>query len=73
MIARSVRKHASHAVLTFDRFHVTKLMTERLDNPRRELVREADFKQAKQAIKGLRRLLLSRQENLSKNAKKTTQ
>lgn len=68
--AQSVREHASHAVLTFDRFHVTKLMNERLDDLRRELVREADFKQAKQAIKGLRWLLLSRQENLSKDAKK---
>jgi transposase len=39
--AASVRAHAPHAVLTFDRFHVVKLMNERLDDLRRELVRTA--------------------------------
>ena len=34
--ACSVRAHAPHAILTFDRFHVMKLMNERLDDLRRE-------------------------------------
>ena len=34
--AASVRAHAPHAILTFDRFHVMKLMNERLDDLRRE-------------------------------------
>src|SRR4029077_20692729 len=32
--ACSVRAHAPHAILTFDRFHVMKLMNERLDDLR---------------------------------------
>jgi transposase len=39
--AASVRAHAPHAILTFDRFHIIKLMNERLDDLRRELAREA--------------------------------
>ena len=35
--AASVRAHAPHAMMTFDRFHVIKLMNERLDDLRREL------------------------------------
>ena len=66
--AASVRTHAPHAILTFDRFHVIKLMNERLDDLRRELVREAHDDNAKQAIKGLRWLLLHRRDNLEKDA-----
>ena len=33
--AASVRAHAPHAMMTFDRFHVVKLMNERLDDLRR--------------------------------------
>jgi transposase len=66
--AASVRTHAPHAILTFDRFHVIKLMNERLDDLRRELVREAQDENAKQAIKGLRWLLLHRRDNLQKDA-----
>ena len=66
--AASVRTHAPHAILTFDRFHVVKLMNERLDDLRRELVREAQDDNAKQAIKGLRWLLLHRRDNLEKDA-----
>lgn len=66
--AASVRTHAPHAILTFDRFHVIKLMNERLDDLRRELVREAQDDNAKQAIKGLRWLLLHRRDNLEKDA-----
>ncbi len=65
--AASVREHAPHAVLNFDRFHVVKLMNERLDDLRRELVRAAGT-EAKQAIKGLRWLLLHRRDNLEPDA-----
>ena len=50
--ACSVRAHAPHAILTFDRFHVAKLMNERLDDLRRELARNAQERTAKEAIKG---------------------
>lgn len=65
--AASVRVHAPHAVLTFDRFHVVKLMNERLDDLRRELVRTAGA-EAGAAIKGLRWLLLHRKTNLQPDA-----
>jgi transposase len=63
-----VRAHAPHAILTFDRFHVIKLMNERLDDLRRELVREARDPATKESIKGLRWLLLHRADNLEKDA-----
>lgn len=66
--ACSVRAHAPHAILTFDRFHVMKLMNERLDDLRRELARETQDQRAKEAIKGLRWLLLHRRDNLEKDA-----
>ena len=68
--ACSVRAHAPHAILTFDRFHVMKLMNERLDDLRRELARETQDRTAKEAIKGLRWLLLHRRDNLEKDAAK---
>jgi len=68
--ACSVRAHAPHAILTFDRFHVMKLMNERLDDLRRELARETQDRTAKEAIKGLRWLLLHRRGNLEKDAAK---
>lgn len=66
--AASVRSHAPHAIVTFDRFHVIKLMNERLDDLRRERAREAQDRNAKEAIKGLRWLLLHRRDNLEKDA-----
>ena len=66
--AASVRAHAPHAILTFDHFHVMKLMNERLDDLRRELARETQNPTAKEAIKGLRWLLLHRRDNLEKDA-----
>src|SRR5271155_2702688 len=67
--AASVREHAPHAVLTFDRFHVVKLMNEKLDDLRRQLVREAGEEEAGRTIKGLRWLLLHRKENLEEDAR----
>jgi transposase len=71
--AASVRAHAPHAMMTFDRFHVIKLMNERLDDLRRELAREAQDHNAKEAIKGLRWLLLNRRDNLEKDAARRLQ
>lgn len=65
--AASVREHAPQAILTFDRFHVVKLMNERLDDLRRQLVREGSGNAAKR-IKGMRWLLLHRWENLDRDA-----
>ncbi len=66
--AANVRAHAPHAIVSFDRFHVIKLMNERLDDLRRELARKAQDHNAKEAIKGLRWLLLHRRDNLAKDA-----
>ena len=51
------------AVLVFDKFHVIKLMNERLDDLRRQMVREAEDAM-KLKIKGTRFLLLRNPENL---------
>ena len=62
--ARSVAQHLPGALIVFDRFHVMKLMNEKLDDLRRQLVREAESQDAKLAIKGTRWLLLYRRDNL---------
>jgi transposase len=49
--------------VVFDRFHIMKLMNEKIDDLRRALVREAEGS-LKLAIKGTRYLLLMRSENL---------
>lgn len=51
------------AAVVFDRFHIIKLMNEKLDDLRRALMREAEGAM-KLAIKGTRYLLLMRSENL---------
>jgi transposase len=53
------------AAVVFDRFHIAKLMNERLDELRRQMVREAEGVM-KKTIKGTRYLLLMRVENLEK-------
>jgi transposase len=59
----AVRDHLPDAALVFDKFHVIKLMNERLDDLRRQLVREAEGAM-KMKIKGTRFLLLRNPENL---------
>jgi transposase len=54
------------AAVVFDKFHVVKLMNERLDDLRRELVREAEGPLMKKRIKGTRFLLLRNPENLTR-------
>src|SRR5439155_1576546 len=65
--ASAVAQHLPGALIVFDRFHVMKLMNEKLDDLRRQLVREAENDDAKVAIKGTRWLLLYRRDNLPKN------
>lgn len=52
-----------NAKVVFDRFHIIKLMNEKLDDLRRSLVREAQGP-LKMVIKGTRFLLLTRMDNL---------
>lgn len=60
----AVLEHLPEAALVFDKFHVIKLMNERLDDLRREIVREAEGP-LKLQIKGTRFLLLRNPENLT--------
>lgn len=59
----AVLEHLPNAALVFDKFHVIKLMNERLDDLRRQMVREAEGPM-KLRIKGTRFLLLRNPENL---------
>ena len=60
----AVLEHLPDAALVFDKFHVLKLMNERLDDLRRQMVREAEGP-LKLRIKGTRFLLLRNPENLT--------
>lgn len=60
----AVRKHLPEAAVVFDRFHIIQLMNHRLDELRRQMVREAEG-MMKQTIKGTRYLLFMRAENLN--------
>jgi transposase len=62
----AVLEHLPDASLVFDKFHVIKLMNERLDDLRRQMVREAEGP-LKLRIKGTRFLLLRNPENLQKD------
>ena len=60
----AVRENLPEAAVVFDRFHLVKLVNEKLDDLRRDLVREAEGLM-KKAVKGLRWLLLMRRENVA--------
>ena len=62
----AVLEHLPGAAVVFDRFHLIKLMNEKLDELRRAMVREATGMMA-QTIKGTRYLLLTRAANLEKD------
>jgi transposase len=62
----AVLENLPDAALVFDKFHVIKLMNERLDDLRREMVREAEGP-LKKKIKGTRFLLLRRPEDLGQD------
>jgi len=59
----AVAEHLPDAAIVFDRFHIVKLVNEKLDALRRALVREATGLM-KQTVKGVRYLLLMRRENV---------
>ena len=59
----AVLENLPEAAVVFDRFHVVKLMNEKLDDLRRALWREAT-ERMKKTVKGTRYLLLMRLDNL---------
>jgi transposase len=59
----AVATNLPEAAIVFDRFHIAKLMGQRIDELRRQMVREAQGAM-KLKIKGTRYLLLMRAENL---------
>jgi transposase len=65
---RAVRDHVPHATLVFDRFHVMKLMNDKLSDLRRQLQREAEAQQ-KDVLKGTRWLLLKNPGRLDRARK----
>ena len=60
----AVQTHLPNAAIVFDRFHVIKLMNEKLTALRRDLYREATAQLDKDVLKGTRWLLLKNPENL---------
>jgi transposase len=59
----AVAENRPKAAVVFDRFHIVKLVNEKLDDLRREMVREATGRM-KKTVKGIRYLLLMRRENV---------
>ena len=62
----AVVKELPGVAVVFDKFHIVQLMNQRLDELRRELVREAEGAM-KMVIKGTRYLLLTRAANLAED------
>jgi len=60
----AVSTHLPEAMIVFDRFHMMKLLNDKLSDLRRELYREATDMLQKNVLKGIRWLLLKRPENL---------
>jgi len=61
---KAVRENLPEATIVFDRFHVVKLLNEKLTQLRRELYRQATTDLQKEVLKGTRWLLLKNPENL---------
>jgi len=59
----AVLSNLPKAAIVFDRFHIMKLMNEKLDDLRRDLVREATDLM-KRTVKGIRYLLLMRRDHV---------
>ena len=59
----AVLENLPGVAIVFDRFHITKLVNEKLDDLRRDMVREATGPM-KKTVKGVRYLLLMRRENV---------
>lgn len=60
----AIMTHLPEAAIVYDHFHVIKLFNDALSNLRREIQRQAQTKEGKQAVKGIRWLLLKRSANL---------
>jgi transposase len=63
----AVRENVPDAAHVFDRFHVVKLLNEKLTELRRQLHREATEGLGKDVLKGIRWLLLKNPDNLDEN------
>jgi transposase len=63
----AVTRHLPHATLVFDRFHVIKLYNDKLSELRRDLHRQLTDTMQKNALKGVRWLLLKRPEHLDES------
>lgn len=61
---KAIREHLPDAVHVFDRFHIVKMFNEVINNVRRSLYRPIKDKDEKQALKGLKYILLKRPEHL---------
>lgn len=61
----AVQENLPKASLVFDRFHIMKLLNEKLTQLRRELFHEANGPLGKQVLKGVRWLLLKNPEHLN--------
>jgi transposase len=66
----AVRTHLPEATVVFDRFHVVKLMNDKLSSLRRSLQRQAET-EAKDVLKGSRWLLLKDPRNLKEDRNET--
>ena len=66
---KAVIEHLPWAVLVFDRFHIMKLMNEKLSQLRRELHHELTDLQQREVLKGTRWLLLKNPENLKQTTR----
>lgn len=66
----AVRTHLPEATVVFDRFHVVKLMNDKLSSLRRSLQRRAEA-EAKEVLKGSRWLLLKNPRNLKESRNET--
>jgi transposase len=62
---KSVKAHAPHAILVFDRFHVQRLAHDALDRVRRAMVAEHQDREQRRALKNTRFALQKNPENLS--------
>jgi transposase len=60
----AVKTHLPQAKIIFDRFHVMKLLNDKLTDMRRALYRDIKDNLGKQVLKGTRWLILKRPENL---------
>lgn len=63
----AVMENLKDAVLVFDRFHVVKLMNDKITQIRRQLFRERSSPMEKKAMKGTRWIFLKNPENLDES------